>query len=302
MMPSPPSSRPSLESLDVTRSESIRVLSWEGSPAQPLLHRGKTARQLGDGMGDRWHYHPQLELTHYAAGEGLRFIGESIERFRAPDTVLIGSFLPHRWTCQHSRGYVVQWRLSVDSGFARLPEFDATAELWQRASGGLHLRGRLARATAEQMEALTHTRGLARLALFFGILANIANAPDEEWSILSRPFQFRAGKGAYAETMAEAIEYLMTHFREPIGLGDVLQRVSLSRASFSRHFQQFAGQSFTSFLQRVRLEHCRRLLATGDYTVTEAALASGFQNLSHFNRLFRRHWGITPREFCRQVG
>ena len=79
----------------------------------------------------------------------------------------------------------------------------------------------------------------------------------------------------------------------------------MSRATFSRHFPQFTGQSFTAFLQQFRLEYCRRLLVEGELSISEAAFEAGFQNLSHFNRLFRERWSQTPREFrkgLRRVG
>ena len=252
-------------------------------------------------MGDRWHYHPEVELTYFADGKGLRFAGDSIHPFEAPDIVLLGPFLPHYWTCESSRGIAVQCKLSADAPLAHLPEFKAITILWERCKGGVHLRGDLAISTAEQLVSMPGANGLARLATFLNILGTIAAAAPDQFSILSKPFHFRSGTGAYADTIAEAIKFITTRFQDPIRLPEVLAHISMSRASFSRHFRQCTGHSFTTFLQRIRLEHCRRLLATGEYTITESAFKAGFQNLSHFNRLFRQRWNITPRDFRRQV-
>jgi len=142
---------------------------------------------------------------------------------------------------------------------------------------------------------------LSRLAIFLQIVELVISAKPEQFSVLSNPIRVRRESGAYANTIATAIDYMTRHFQDPIQLPDVLSQVSMSRASFSRHFTLSTGQSFTSFLQQIRLEHCRRLLATTTQMVTEAAFESGFQNLSHFNRLFRQKWGITPRGFRREL-
>ncbi|MBA3686115.1 MAG: cupin domain-containing protein, partial [Planctomycetes bacterium] len=47
-----------------------------------------------------WHFHPELELTWIKRGQGLRYVGESVEAFAAGDLVLIGPGIPHTWTSQ----------------------------------------------------------------------------------------------------------------------------------------------------------------------------------------------------------
>ena len=90
-------------------------------------------------MGDRWHYHPEFEITHFSEGEGLRFVGESVQRFEALDTVLLGPYLPHCWNCGSSSGIAVQFNLSVGSALTALPEFSAIGGLAERSQYGLKL-------------------------------------------------------------------------------------------------------------------------------------------------------------------
>jgi transcriptional regulator GlxA family with amidase domain len=68
----------------------------------------------------------------------------------------------------------------------------------------------------------------------------------------------------------------------------------MSKASFAREFRRYTGCTFTEFLNRVRLDHARRLLLTSADSVATIAYAAGFSNLSHFNRLFRRTYGHPP--------
>lgn len=290
----------SFEELEVPVEESIRLLSWDKSLAHPRIFHGNSSYLHSDGMGDRWHYHPELEITHFTEGEGLRFVGDSIQRFEAPDTVLLGPYLPHCWTCDKSSGVAVQCRLSQESPLASLPEFQMLADIGKRTQFGLHLVGDLSSEIGGMLHSMRTKSTLSRLAIFLQIMESVMSAKPEQITVLSNPIHIRQGSAPSADTIATAIEFLTQRFQEPIQLSDLLSHISMSRATFSRHFSHFTGQSFTVFLQQIRLEHCRRLLVMGTYTVTEAAMESGFQNLSHFNRLFRHRWGVTPREFRSQ--
>lgn len=153
----------------------------------------------------------------------------------------------------------------------------------------------------DMLQSMRNERALSRLAIFLRIIELVMSAKPEQFCVLSNPIPIQQRSGASADTIADAIDYISCHFQDPMQLPDVLSHVSMSRASFSRHFTLSTGQSFTSFLQQVRLEHCRRLLATTTQMVTEVAFESGFQNLSHFNRLFRQRRDITPRGFRREL-
>lgn len=288
---------PTYEKLRIVDSESIRMLSWNETPVRTLIHQGESTEPYTAGMGGKWHYHPEMELTWFLEGEGLRFVGESIERFQAPDLVMIGSFLPHYWVSEKSRGISIQFRFSVDSPLVQLPEIREKTPFWEFCKSGLALQGDRALEIEEILRSMLNLDALGRLSHFIRIIGLLAHSEPQDYRVLSKPINFTSGTGAYAEKISDAIKYITTHFHELIELSDVLDHISLNRASFSRHFSNFTGQSFTSFLQKVRLEHCRRLIATSDYTITEAALESGFQNLSNFNRVFRQNWGCTPRQF-----
>lgn len=98
-----------------------------------------------------------------------------------------------------------------------------------------------------------------------------------------------------SEAVQKAVRFIVENATdENLNLQSVLDHTRMSRATFSRHFQQALGQSYTRFVQSIRLETARNLLATTDKTVTEIAYESGFANLSHFNALFKKRWMMSP--------
>jgi AraC-like DNA-binding protein/ligand-binding sensor protein len=94
-----------------------------------------------------------------------------------------------------------------------------------------------------------------------------------------------------------AKEYILVHFREPLSLGDVARRAYLSPAYFSHVFHKTTAARFSEFLQRVRIAESAKLLRTTQKSVTEIACSVGFNNVSHFNRVFRKFAGCSPSQY-----
>ena len=82
-----------------------------------------------------------------------------------------------------------------------------------------------------------------------------------------------------------------------VHISDVAQLVPCSESHFMRWFRQMTGQSFVAFLNEYRLNAAAEALQATDETVLTIASRCGFENLSYFNRAFKAHFGMTPREY-----
>ncbi len=101
----------------------------------------------------------------------------------------------------------------------------------------------------------------------------------------------------YARRVAEAQELLDQRFEDSLSLAGLARSVGMSVFHFHRVFRRLAGVTPHQYLLDRRLRHSRRLLQQGA-CVTEAAFGSGFGNLSHFCRTFKRRFGLRPSD-CR---
>lgn len=79
-------------------------------------------------------------------------------------------------------------------------------------------------------------------------------------------------------------------------------RAGLSRRQFTLRFKEVTGETFVEHLNGLRLAHAERLLRTGGHSVTGATFSAGFEDLSHFYRLFRGKHGMPPRRWLEVVG
>ena len=283
------------EEIRFASDETFRLLKWTRSVGRVQVLRNGAARAIS-GQGDRWHYHRAMELTVIQRGAGTRFVADHIELFESGDLVLIGSNVPHYWHQRgESAGLSLQWDFPLEHGVWSLGEIHTPLRmLASKAQRGLHFRGATALAAAALMSELQSVTGLARLALFFKLLALLASAPSSHTRALAeRPFTLD-GTAEQQESIQRAVSFILAHYREQIRLESLLTLAGMSRATFARQFARHAGKSFSVFLNQVRLQAvCRALRETAE-PVSAIAFANGFNQLSFFNRLFRREFGINP--------
>ena len=94
--------------------------------------------------------------------------------------------------------------------------------------------------------------------------------------------------------VAQAKSFAQTHAGGPLTMRHAAQHVNLSPFYFCKLFRKATGLTFTDYVARVRMERARSLLANPWLRVTDVAGRAGFQSISQFNRVFRRHAGTSP--------
>lgn len=98
-----------------------------------------------------------------------------------------------------------------------------------------------------------------------------------------------------------ALAFVREHFTEAITLADVAHEAALSRFHFCRLFHHEVGVSLREYLQEIRVGRAKALLVDRHVTVSEVAYAVGFNDLSHFDRIFNRKVGRSPTAYRRSL-
>lgn len=108
-------------------------------------------------------------------------------------------------------------------------------------------------------------------------------------------FQHSSGKNS--EVIRSAMSYISEHFHTNLTLKAVSDHVHLHPSYFSALFKQSTGSSFKEYLNMVRIEESKRLLANTDFSIIDIAVAVGFEDQSYFSKVFRKYTGMTPKQF-----
>jgi YesN/AraC family two-component response regulator len=112
---------------------------------------------------------------------------------------------------------------------------------------------------------------------------------------------FNLSGSKHGEIIKAAIEYINTHYSQPLTLEHVAKIVHLNSTYFSSVFNKEVGMGFTDYLNKVRIEESKKMLKNRNNTILDVAIAVGFENHSYFSKVFKKNTGLTPKAFRESV-
>jgi len=115
---------------------------------------------------------------------------------------------------------------------------------------------------------------------------------DLVWQI---DIQHRGLPSKYSRLSA-ALDDILLHPERDEKISYYAKMCFMSEVNFRRLFREHTGKTPVEYRNELRLQRARRMLQSGEYNVSESAVASGFTNLSFFSRLYKEEFGYTPKE------
>lgn len=102
--------------------------------------------------------------------------------------------------------------------------------------------------------------------------------------------------------ITEVVRHINTSYAEPLRLGDLSERFFISSYYLSRMFKEITGFAFSDYVVLTRIKEAQRLLRDSDSSISEIAVAVGFENFSHFGKMFKKIARQSPRDYRKQYG
>jgi AraC-like DNA-binding protein len=112
--------------------------------------------------------------------------------------------------------------------------------------------------------------------------------------VLAASRQMSVRPAARKEIVAAGVAYLRQHSAEPVRIPDLVRHLGFSRARVFQLFRSELGLTPNDCLQRIRIEKAMELLKDPQHSITEVALATGFNSSQYFSTAFRRYTGCSP--------
>nr|WP_293836507.1 AraC family transcriptional regulator [uncultured Arsenicibacter sp.] len=248
------------------------------------------------------HYHEEFELNFIENAAGAkRIIGDHTDVIDDLELVLVGSNLPHGWfnhqcDSRDIHEVTIQFHRDLfDNQMLQRNQLSFIRTLLERSGQGILFSRETAQQLKPRIEALVSKNGFESVLELFSILHDLST---------SRQMRTLANSSFSSETpsynsrrIEKAFEYMLKNYEKDISLASVAKVVNMPEVSFSRFIRKRTGKTFVDSLNEIRLGHASRMLIDTTHTVAEVAYKCGFNNLSYFNRIFRKKNGCTPREF-----
>ncbi|WP_321438206.1 AraC family transcriptional regulator [uncultured Bacteroides sp.] len=250
------------------------------------------------------HSHQEYELNFTENASGVRrIVGDSVEVIGEYDLVLItGKDLEHVWE-QHEchseqiREITIQFSSDVFfKSFINKNQFDSIRKMLEQAQKGLCFPMSAILKIYHLLDTLASEKeGFYAVIKFMTILYELSLC-DNARTLSSSSFA-KIGVHSDSRRVQKVQDYINEHYKEEIRLTQLADMVGMTPVSFSRFFKLRTGKNLSDYIIDIRLGYSTRLLVDSTKSVAEICYECGFNNLSNFNRIFKKKKDCSPKEF-----
>lgn len=266
------------------------------------FYYSKYARALNN-KAHLWHYHPEIEMVFVNGGSGKRQIGSHLSYYTDGDLILIGSNLPHcGFTDTHTGNKtetVIQMRPGfLGHDFLDLQEIRGITDLLNKAKGGIAFGAETKAKVGEHIERMDDQQPFERLLSLLQVLKELEKAAD--YKILNASGFSIEMQVQDNDRISMVFNYVKDHFQEEINLPAIAEMANMTVPSFCRYFKKITKKTFTHFVNEYRIVHASKLLAEKQTSIANICYESGFNNFSHFNKLFKEFNGKSASQYRKE--
>jgi len=281
--------KPILKIIDTQQSEAFQIMKVEENFFFPTRH-----------------FHPEFEIMFILEGSGMRFVGDSMERFQAGDLVLLGSDIPHLFrgdqsyyqknASLRSKAIVVYFKEDfLGESFWKLPQVNAIRKFLYLSKCGIQFKGSTKEELTEQIQKLDQQKnGVGRIIDLLSILKTMSET--KEYDVLSSTL-IPKHSDEDCERINKVYQFIIDNYIANPSLDQVSNVANMSATAFCRYFKSHTNKTYTQFLNEIKIGTACKLLIDNQLTISQVCFETGFNNFTHFNSQFKRVTGLTPKQY-----
>jgi AraC-like DNA-binding protein len=248
------------------------------------------------------HFHEEFELNLILNAKGAkRIVGDHIDVIDDIELVLVGSNLNHAWFTHQCESeeiteVTIQWHKDLfDDKLLNRNQLRLIRQMFERSMKGIAFSADTIKNISPRILSLNQKNGFDSVMELISILHDLSSSrnmrtlSDSSFSDFHQPTNSRR--------VEKAFEYLNNNYDKPISLKEIAKLVNMTEVSFSRFIKKRTGNTYIDTLNEIRLGHASRMLIDTTHSIAEISFNCGFNNISNFNRLFKKKKNCTPKEF-----
>lgn len=250
------------------------------------------------------HYHPQYEIYYLLDGDRNYFIQDRVYNITKGDLVLIKSNVLHKTVDGFLEGHE---RILIEFNFNFFHDFltnNIIQNLMLPFLNDFHILRfedvyrkqlldcffKLMKESKERNTELDELNMIKSYFLELLLLISKLNKKKPNSKEFKHPTKLH-------KNIAEVIDYINLHYKKDIGLDCISDHFQVSSAHLSRSFKKITGFTFVEYLNNLRIQEAQKLLITSKLSITKIGNEVGYQNITHFGRMFKAIIGHSPREY-----
>jgi len=184
---------------------------------------------------------------------------------------------------------------SIGDGFFKIQEMSHINDLLKKSGRGLQFSLETSEIIGSLMLRLLNQSGFERFQAILSILNLLANS--NEFKSLASMDTFYPLSDKENQKVDKVIDYILSHYDKDIKLEEIAKVANYSLSAFCHFFKARTSKTFIQFLTEVRISRATKLLRNKDLNISQICYESGFNNVSNFNRQFKKRIGLSPTEY-----
>jgi len=257
------------------------------------------------------HFHSEYEIVYILKSTGKRFVGNNIEPYADGDLVLLGSFVPHMYKSdpvyhqkdEHLRVHAIVLQFSKDLfpyAMEHYPEFYKIRDVLEKAQSGIYFRNckknELIRRRLKRALVLKNIDLLIECIKILSLMSE-----TEEKDLLNEDYRYQIPDNQYQDPrIIKILSWVHNQYSEPLSLQVIAEKAGMNKAAFCRFFKTKTGKTCFEYITELRINFACKLLKEGNLPVTQICYETGFNNISNFNRQFKKITQFTPTNYLQE--
>lgn len=250
-----------------------------------------------------WHFHPEIEVLYVMKSSGMCYSGDGIHHFTEGEISIIGENVPHWWKSDDvqtsgMKALIIQFNKEIFGGnFIEIPETKRIRTLFDDSQRGIQFVGNDRKLLERQIIKTFKQKGIKRITELIILLDMMSRAKEYKYHSSLGYSKIINSYDFFRFNVIQ--EYIIKNFQQEIRINDVAEKANMSPTAFCRYFKQHTGKTFISFTNEFRAGHACKLIIDEKLPINIACIRSGFNNLSHFNHVFKKVFAMNPSDYVK---
>ena len=255
-----------------------------------------------------WHFHQEFEIIYVEESHGEEFVNDSKIHYYPGDILLIGANTPHFTKSAPEyynndkglrvKGVIIQFKREILPNIIyQYPAYYQIKQLLERANQGIYFNINHNQHIRHLIEEVPFEKGIKLLTSLLHILEAMANT--EQYQCISSDANWNY-HSSVDNRFERVIPYIRQHFVEEVHTKDIAALIPMNHTAFCRYFKEKSSKTVTEYVQELRISYACQLMTESSESISQICFRCGFNNIPHFNRIFKRYKQITPTEYRKQ--